>query len=55
MGARIDHYGPGAALQTVSILGIVPVVIFLGLWVRFRTTGGDQCAAGRASGFSDPA
>jgi len=38
MGARIDHYGPGAALQAVAVFGAVLVVMFAGLAVLFRST-----------------
>jgi MFS family permease len=40
MGARIDHYGAGAALQTMSILGAILVPIFLGLLLYVRHSGG---------------
>jgi hypothetical protein len=40
MGARIDHYGAGAALRMMSILGAILVPIFLGLLLRFRSSGG---------------
>jgi hypothetical protein len=40
MGARIDRYGPGAALQMVALLGALLTVIFAGIWIRFRTRGG---------------
>ena len=40
MGARIDHYGPGAALQMVAILGVILAFIFGGLLVYFRARGG---------------
>jgi fucose permease len=40
MGARMDQYGPGAALQMVAVLGAILTVIFTGLWLRFRALGG---------------
>jgi MFS family permease len=40
MGARIDKYGAGAALQMVSYLGAILTVIFGGLWLYFRARGG---------------
>jgi MFS family permease len=40
MGARIDQYGPGAALQMVAILGAILFVIFSGVWFYFRSKGG---------------
>jgi fucose permease len=40
MGARMDAYGPGAALQMVAILGAILTVIFTGLWIYFRARGG---------------
>jgi MFS family permease len=40
MGARIDKYGPGAALQMVAILGAILTVIFGALWLYFRSRGG---------------
>jgi MFS family permease len=40
MGARIDHYGAGAALQMMSILAAILVPIFLGLLLYVRSTGG---------------
>ena len=40
MGARIDKYGPGAALQMVAILGAILTVIFGALWLYFRSKGG---------------
>jgi MFS family permease len=40
MGARMDSYGPGAALQMMSTLGVILVVIFLGLIVYLRSRGG---------------
>jgi hypothetical protein len=40
MGARIDQYGAGAALQLIAGLGVILAVIFAGLLVYFRTRGG---------------
>jgi len=40
MGARIDHYGPGAALQMMAVLGVILAVIFGGLNAWFRMRGG---------------
>jgi MFS family permease len=40
MGARIDKYGPGAALQMMAILGAILTVIFGALWLYFRSKGG---------------
>jgi len=40
MGAQIDRFGPGAALQMVAVLGAILTVIFGGLWAYFRARGG---------------
>jgi fucose permease len=40
MGAQMDRYGPGAALQMVAVLGAILTVIFGGLWAYFRARGG---------------
>ena len=40
MGARIDQYGAGAALQFIGGVGLVLAVIFSGLYVYFRARGG---------------
>jgi hypothetical protein len=40
MGARIDQYGPGAALKLMAGLGVILAVIFGGLYVFFKTRGG---------------
>jgi MFS family permease len=40
MGARMDQYGPGAALQMVAALGAILTVIFTGVWLYFRSKGG---------------
>ena len=45
MGARMDRFGPGAALQMVAVLGGVLTVIFTGLWFYFRSKGGYRAIA----------
>ena len=40
MGAQIDRFGPGAALQYVAILGVVLAFIFGGLYAYFNARGG---------------
>ena len=40
MGARMDQYGPGAALQMVAVLGAILTLVFAGAWLRFRAQGG---------------
>jgi MFS family permease len=45
MGARMDQYGPGAALQMVAVLGAILTVIFVALWVYFRARGGYRAVA----------
>jgi MFS family permease len=40
MGARIDKFGPGAALQMVAVLGAILAVIFGGLLLYFKARGG---------------
>jgi fucose permease len=40
MGSKLDQSGPGAALQSVSMLAIVLVVIFGSLFLYFRAKGG---------------
>lgn len=42
MGARMDQYGPGAALQMMATLGGILFVIFGGLFLYFRAKGGYQ-------------
>jgi MFS family permease len=42
MGARIDHYGPGAALQMMAMLGAIAALIFVGLLLYFNSGGGYQ-------------
>jgi MFS family permease len=40
MGARIDQFGPGAALQMIAGLGAILAVVFLGLYAFFAARGG---------------
>jgi MFS family permease len=40
MGARIDQFGPGAALQMMALLPAALGAIFVGLWVYYRAQGG---------------
>jgi hypothetical protein len=40
MGQRMDALGPGAALQSVAMLGVILTVMFTGIWIYFRTRGG---------------
>jgi MFS family permease len=40
MGARIDQLGPGAALQMMALAPATLGVIFVGLWIYFRSHGG---------------
>jgi MFS family permease len=40
MGAQIDRFGPGAALQYVAMLGVVLAFIFGGMFVYFNARGG---------------
>jgi hypothetical protein len=40
MGQRMDALGPGSALQMVAMLGAALAVIFTGVWLYFRATGG---------------
>jgi fucose permease len=40
MGAQMDQYGPGAALQMVAGLGAILTLVFAGVWLRFRAHGG---------------
>jgi MFS family permease len=40
MGSKLDQAGPGAALQSVSTLAIILVVIFGSLLLSFRARGG---------------
>jgi hypothetical protein len=45
MGARIDQYGAGAALQMMAGFGAILCVVFLGLLIYFKGTGGYARAA----------
>ena len=45
MGAMMDKYDPGSALRMVAGLGAILTVIFGGLWIRFRATGGYRAVA----------
>ena len=45
MGAQMDKYGPGAALQMVAALGAILTVVFGGLWLRFQAAGGYRAVA----------
>jgi len=40
MGARIDRLGPGAALQMMALLPAALGIIFVGLWIHYRSRGG---------------
>ena len=40
MGARMDAYGPGAALQMVAGLGALLTLIVGGVWIYVRARGG---------------
>jgi MFS family permease len=40
MGARIDHYGQGAALQMMATLGAILVAVFLGLLIYIKGRSG---------------
>lgn len=40
MGERMDKFGPGAALQAISVLGAILAVVFTGIWLYFRMRGG---------------
>ena len=40
MGERIDELGPGAALQMMALLPAALGVIFVGLWLYYRSRGG---------------
>jgi hypothetical protein len=37
MGARIDRYGQGSALQMMAMLGAILVVVFLGFLIYFKS------------------
>jgi len=53
MGARIDSFGAGAALQMVAGLGVILAIIFGGLFAYFRARGGYQ-AVMLSAGTSKP-
>jgi hypothetical protein len=40
MGARMDQFGAGAALQYVAMLGVILAVIFGSMAAYFATRGG---------------
>jgi hypothetical protein len=40
MGARIDQFGPGAALQMIAGLGAILAIVFLGVYAFFAARGG---------------
>jgi hypothetical protein len=40
MGARIDQFGPGAALQFIAGLGAVLAIVFAGIYAYFAARGG---------------
>src|SRR5687767_6020441 len=40
MGARIDQFGPGAALQLIAGLGAILALVFLGIHAVFAARGG---------------
>jgi heme A synthase len=42
MGACIDRYGQGVALQMMATIGVVLVVVFLGLLIYFRIRSPSQ-------------
>lgn len=45
MGARMDAAGPGAALRLTAVLGAIVTVIFIGVWLYFRSHGGYRSVA----------
>jgi hypothetical protein len=45
MGARMDAAGPGAALRLTAVLGAIVTVIFIGIWLYFRSQGGYRAVA----------
>lgn len=49
MGARIDSQGPGAALQTMALLGVPLVVAFLAFWYHFNRRGGYRRSVAEAA------
>jgi MFS family permease len=40
MGARIDEFGPGAALRLIAGFGVILAVVFLGLYAYYAARGG---------------
>jgi hypothetical protein len=38
MGANIDSGGPGAALQMMSSLSVILVIVFSGIWLYVRSS-----------------
>ena len=40
MGARIDQFGPGAALRMIAGLGVILAMIFGGMYFYFKARGG---------------
>jgi MFS family permease len=40
MGARIDQFGPGAALQLIAVLGVILAFVFVGIYAYFAARGG---------------
>jgi MFS family permease len=40
MGARIDQFGPGAALQLIAGLGAILAIVFVGIYAYFAVRGG---------------
>src|SRR5688572_20306670 len=45
MGARMDAAGPGAGLRFSAVLGAIVTVIFIGVWLYFRSRGGYRAVA----------
>jgi len=45
MGARIDQYGPGAALRMIAVLAVILTVIFGVLFAWFKARGGYRAVA----------
>jgi len=50
MGARIDRLGAGAALQMMALLPAALGVIFVGLWIYYRSQGGYKAVRLSGSG-----
>ena len=55
MGARIDKLGPGAALQMMALAPAALGVIFVGLWIYYRSQGGYQAIRLSAASESEHA